>query len=164
MQTGETNPGRYPSECVKVLKRVEFRSEGSGGAGDGKEALLEASGEKTVAAAVALADSLPRAKILVFTRHGTMARHVSNMRPEHAPIFAVASTERVYRQLALSWGTFPIQIDFTDDPDETIEAATKYLRAAKLILPNDNLVIISDVRAGEALVDCVQLRQVKAKG
>ena len=41
-----------------------------------------------------------------------------------------------------------------------IEAAVKYLRDAKLIVPNDNLVIISDVRAGQALVDCVQLRQV----
>ena len=35
----------------------------------------------------------------------------------------------------------------------------KYLRDAKLIVPNDNLVIISDVRAGQELVDCVQLRK-----
>ena len=35
--------------------------------------------------------------------------------------------------------------------------------SAKLIVPNDNLVIISDVRAGQALVDCVQLRQVGAR-
>jgi pyruvate kinase len=163
MLTGETTSGRYPVECVKVLNRVALRIERSGGAGYGKEALLEDERQKTVAAAVALADSLPRAKILVFTRHGTMARYVSNMRPEHAPIFAVTSTERVYRQLAICWGTFPVRIDFTDDPNATIEAAIEYLRDAKLIQTNDNLVIISDVRAGKTLVDCVQLRPIGKK-
>ena len=81
MLTGETTSGRYPVECVKVLDRVAARIERSGGAGYGKDALLEDSRQKTVAAAVALANSLSRAKIVVFTRHGTMARCVSNLRP-----------------------------------------------------------------------------------
>ena len=164
MLTGETTSGRYPVECVNVLNRVALRIERSGGAGYGKEALLEDPREKTVAAAINLANSLARAKIIVFTHHGTMARYVSNLRPERAPIFAVASNELVCRQLAICWGMFPIRIDFTEDPNATIEAAEKYLRDATLIVPNDNLVIISDVRAGRALVDCVQLRPVKAKG
>ena len=74
-----------------------------------------------------------RAKLIVFTRHGTMARYVSNLRPEHAPIFAFTPDEVVRRQLALCWGTLPVRIDFTDDPNATIEAAEKYLRAQKLI-------------------------------
>jgi len=160
MLTGETTAGRYPVECVNVLNRVALRIERSGGAGYGKEALLEDPREKTVAAAISLANSLARSKIIVFTHHGTMARYVSNLRPERAPIFAVASNELVCRQLAICWGMFPILIDFREDPNATIEAAVKYLRGAKLIVPNDNLVIISDVRAGRALVDCVQLRQV----
>ncbi|MGI8890491.1 MAG: pyruvate kinase [Chthoniobacterales bacterium] len=162
MLTGETTSGRYPVECVKVLNRVAVRIERSGGAGYGKDAILEDARQKTVAAAVALADSLTRAKILVFTRHGTMARYVSNLRPERAPIFAVASSLQICRQLAICWGVFPLHIDFTDDPNATIEAAEKYLRQKKLVAPNDNLVVISDVRAGQALVDCVQLRQVKS--
>jgi pyruvate kinase len=160
MLTGETTSGRYPLECVKVLNRVALRTERSGGAGFGNDALREDTRKKTVAAAVSLANSIARSKILVFTRHGTMARYVSNLRPEHAPIFAVTSSEEVYRQLAICWGTFPIRLDFTEDPNATIVAAEKFLRRAKLILPNDELVIISDVRAGQALVDCVQLRRV----
>ena len=89
-----------------------------------------------------------------------MARYVSNLRPERAPIFAVASNELVCRQLAICWGMFPILVDFTEDPNATIEAAVKYLRGAKLIMPNDNLVVISDVRAGQDLIDTVQLRKV----
>ena len=160
MLTGETTAGRYPVECVKVLDRVALRIERSGGAGYAREALLENARQKTIAAAVSLANSLARSKIVVFTRHGTMARYVSNLRPEHAPIFAFTPSERVYRQLVICWGTFPVRIDFTQDPNATIEAAEKHLRDAKLVAPNDNLIIISDVRAGRALVDCVQLRAV----
>ncbi len=160
MLTGETTSGRYPVECVKVLDRVALRIERSGGAGYGKDALLEDSRQKTVAAAVSLANSLPRAKIVVFTRHGTMARYVSNLRPHHAPIFAFTPSDEVCRQLAVCWGTFSVQLDFTVDPNATIEAAEKHLHAQKLIAPNDNLVVLSDVRAGGGLVDCVQLREV----
>jgi pyruvate kinase len=161
MLSGETTTGRYPVECVKVFDRVARRIERSGGAGYGADALLEDNRQKTVAAAVVLANSLSHAKLLVFTRHGTMAHHVSNMRPEKAPIFAFTSSERVYRQLALCWGTYPILLDFTDDPNRTIESAVKHLHDEKQTEPGDNLVILSDIRAGEALVDCVQLRQVK---
>ena len=161
MLSGETAMGRYPVECVKVLNRVAVRIERSGGAGYGRAALLEDSRQKTVASAVALANSLPNSKLIVFTRHGRMALYVSNLRPEHAPIFAFTPSEQVYRQLALCWGTFPLQIDFTEDPNLTIETAAKYLRTARLSVPKDNLVILSDIRAGKALVDCVQLRQVK---
>jgi pyruvate kinase len=161
MLSGETTIGRYPVECVKVFDRVARRIERSGGAGYGREALLEDARQKTVAAAVVLANSLTRAKLIVFTRHGTMARYVSNMRPDNAPIYAFTPAEHVYRQLALCWGTHPILIEFTDDPNRTIDAAEKYLREAKLTEPGDNLVILSDVRAGDELVDCVQLRPVK---
>jgi pyruvate kinase len=54
-----------------------------------------------------------------------------------------------------------VKIDFTDDPNATIEAAERFLRRTKLTAPGDQLVIISDLRAGEERVDSVQLRTVK---
>jgi pyruvate kinase len=161
MLSGETTVGRYPVECVKVFDRVARRIERSGGAGYGNLAALEDSRQKTVMSAVVLANSLPNSKLIVFTRHGTMARYVSNLRPEHSPIFAFTPSEEVYRQLTLCWGTIPRRIDFTEDPNATIEAAEELLWRTKLVAANDNLVIISDVRAEKTLVDCVQLRQVK---
>src|SRR5438270_575193 len=117
--------------------------------------------QKTVASAIVLANSLSRARIIVFTRHGAMARNTSNLRPEHATIFAFTPSEEVRRQLALCWGTYPVRIKFSDDPNATIEVAEKYLRDAGLTSPGDNLVIISDLRAGETLVDTVQLRTAR---
>jgi pyruvate kinase len=146
---------------VEVLNRVATRIERSGGAGYAKSAILEDARQKTVASAVVLANSLARSKIIVFTRHGRMARNTSNLRPERAIIFAFTPSEEVRRQLSICWGVCPARIEFSDDPNVTIETAQKYLRDQKLTTAGDNLVVISDARARDALVDCVQLRTAK---
>ena len=161
MLSGETTIGRYPVECVEVLHRVAMRIERSGGAGYAEHAVLENTRQKTVASAVALANSLPDSKLVVFTLQGRMARYTSNLRPRRAPIFAFTPSEEVYRQLALCWGTFPTCIDFTGGPDKTMAAAEKFLRKNKWAAPGDRMVIVSDVRLGRALIDSIQLRVVK---
>jgi pyruvate kinase len=161
MLSGETSVGRYPVECVEVLHRVALRIERSGGAGYAKTALLEDNRQKTVASAVVLANSLKRAKIIVFTRHGMMGKNVSTLRPEHAPIFAFTPTEQVRRQLAICWGVHSVRIDFTKDPNATINAAETYLHEEKLAAPGDELVVISDILAEGSRFDCVQLRTAK---
>jgi pyruvate kinase len=158
MLSGETSTGRYPVECVKVFDRVARRIERSGGAGYGKDAILEDARQKTCASAVVLANSLARANLVVFTHHGTMARYVSNLRPENAPIFAFTPSEEIFRQIVISWGTHPIMLDFADDPHVTIEAAIKYLRRKKLTHPGDHLIVLSDMLGGRDKVDSVQLR------
>jgi pyruvate kinase len=90
-----------------------------------------------------------------------MARNVSKLRPENAPIFAFTSSEEVYRQLSVYWGVYPVKIDFVDDPNATIEAAEAFLRQTKLTARGDQLVIISDIRAGEERIDSVQVRAVR---
>src|SRR6266513_791958 len=161
MLSGETSVGRYPVECVQVLHRVSMRIERSGGAGYAELAVLENARQKTVAAAVFLANSLRNSKLIVFTRHGRMARYVSTLRPERAPIFAFTPSDEVCRQLALCWGTFPARIDFTEDPHETIATAEKFLRKNKSIAPGDHLVIMTDILMGEERIDSVQLRTAK---
>ena len=161
MLSAETTLGRYPTECVEVLNRVATRIERSGGAGYASDVQLQNVRHKTVASAVALANSLENSKLIVFTVHGRMARYASNLRPQRAPIFAFTPNEQVYRQLALCWGTFPVRIDFTGDPDETIASAEKFLRRKKLAAPGNRMVIVSDVRMGRAMIDSIQLRVVK---
>jgi pyruvate kinase len=161
MLSAETTVGRYPIKCVEVFDRVARRIERSGGAGFAKDAILEDARQKTVASAVVLANSLSNAKLIVFTREGTRPRKVSNMRPDHAPIFAFTPTEEVYRQLVLCWGVYPIRLDFASEPDATIAYAEKFLREARLTRKNDNLVIISDARAEGGVIDSVQLRRAK---
>jgi pyruvate kinase len=159
--TGETTSGRYPVECVKVLAKVAVRIERSGGAGYSSDVSLPDLRQKTVASAVLLANTLPSSKLIVFTRHGTMARYVSNLRPER-PIFAFTPSEHIYRQLALCWGTQPILLPFNEDPNETIETAERMLCNERLTRENDNLVILGDIRTRDGTFDCVQVRQAKS--
>jgi pyruvate kinase len=161
MLSGETSTGLHPVECVEVLNRVATRIERSGGFGYAKDAILEDNRQKTVAAAVVLANSLTHSKLIVFTRHGTMARSTSNLRPEHSTVFAFTPSEEVRRQLSICWGVSPMLIEFSDDPNETVEMAAKYLREQKLTAPGDNLVVISDVQARGERIDCVLLWTVK---
>src|SRR5213596_2064925 len=161
MLSGETTIGRYPVECVEILRRVAVRTERSGGAGYAKDALLENIRQKTVASAVVLANSLARSKIIVFTRHGRMARNTSNLRPARATIFAFTPSEEVQRQLSICWGVCPARIEFTGDPDKTIASAEKFLCGKKLAAPGNRMVIISDVRMGHAMIDSIQLRVVR---
>ena len=161
MLSGETTIGRYPVECVEVLRRVAMRIERSGGAGYAENALLENIRQKMVASAVTLANSLQDSKLVVFTLQGRKARLPANLRPHRAPIFAFTPSEEVYRQLALYWGTFPGRIDFAADPDKTIATAEKFLRKNKLAARGNRMVIISDLRMGRAMVDSIQLRVVK---
>ncbi|MGB8353262.1 MAG: pyruvate kinase [Chthoniobacteraceae bacterium] len=172
MLSGETTVGKYPVECVKVLDRVACRIERSGSAGYAGEANLDGDRKKTVKSAVVLANSLPGAKLLVFTRRGFAADFVSNLRPEHAPIYAFAPTIEVCRKLALNWGTYPQHLPFDANPNRTIDAAEKMLVERGLAKSGDHLVILSDlvtgdhlgifsnVEAGERRVDSVQLRIV----
>ena len=161
MLSGETTIGRYPVECVEVLRRVAVRTERSGGAGYAENALLENIRQKMVASAVTLANSLHDSKLVVFTLQGRMARYASNLRPQRAPIFAFTPSEEVYRQLALYRGTFPARVDFSGGPDRAIAAAEKFLRKNKLARSGEHIVIISDVRMGRALIDSIQLRLMK---
>jgi len=161
MLSAETSIGRYPVESLEILDRVAVRIERSGGAGYARDALLEDDRKKTVNAAVVLANSLRGAKLIVFTRQGTMARHVSNLRPQRAPIFAFTPTEEMRRHMSILWGVCPLRIDFARKPNETIETAEKFLRVNRMVDPGDQLVIITDLQAGDERIDSVQLRTAK---
>ena len=91
-----------------------------------------------------------------------MARYVSNMRPERAPIFAFTPSEHIYRQLALCWGTYPVSARIHGRSEQDDRGGDEIsARRRALTQPNDNLVILSDLRAGDAQIDSIQVRQAK---
>ena len=160
MLSGETTTGKYPIHCVKVLDRVAGRIEHAGGLGYAERAILETDREKTVRSAVGLANSLPDAKIVIFTRRGTMAALTAGQRPQYAPIFAFATTWELCRRLSLFRGVDPHYLPFDAAPERTIASAEKYLAEKGLVKSGDHLVIVSDIFAGEDRFDSIQLRRV----
>src|SRR2546429_7863701 len=79
MLSGETTIGRYPVECVEILRRGAGRAERRGGAGDVEKTHPGKISQKKGASAVTLANSLHDSKLNLFSLPGKMARFVSNL-------------------------------------------------------------------------------------
>ncbi|MGI9242694.1 MAG: pyruvate kinase [Verrucomicrobiales bacterium] len=161
MLSGETSIGQYPVACVEMLDRIARRTERSGGVGFAESAVLKTNKQKTVRAAVVLADSIEGSKILVLTKRGVLANYVAHLRPAAAPIFAMAPSPSVCRRLGLNRGVRAAHLEFGEDADALVESAIDRLRADGLVRSGDPLVILSDVLSGEFLVDTILLKTLE---
>jgi pyruvate kinase len=159
MLSGESTVGKYPVECVRIMDRVARRIERSGHASYAKQTEGEDASQKTARSGVTLANSLPNSGLAVFTHHGVMADHVSQLRPEMAPIFAITSSEIVARQLILNWGTHPMVYQLNAGPESSIKEIESDLLKKSLLSQGDHLIVLSDIIEGEYL-DSIQLRKL----
>jgi pyruvate kinase len=161
MLSGETTVGKYPVKCVEVFNRIAERIEKSGGANYQSAAELTTSRQKLVKSAIALANEVKAAGILVFTVHGTLARYAAWMRPHHSRVFAVCPSEAVASSLSLCYGIYPVVLPFIHRESEPlIGDALQQLFTAKHLRSGDNVVIVSSIIAGEGHVDAIQVRTV----
>lgn len=156
MLSGETSVGKYPVECVEILDRIATRIERSGGMGYGDDALLRTERQKTVRSAVQLADSIPDARIVVFTRRGFMPVQTALLRP-HSRIYAFAPGASICRQVNLGRGVTARRIDFSDNPEDTLATAVELLKNDHDVESGTPLVVISDMTQKGTVVDSVLL-------
>jgi len=162
MLSGETTVGKYPVKCIEVFDRIARRIERSGGANFQAQAQLTRVRQKIVKSAVVMADELRAAAILVFTRHGNMARYTSWMRPRYSAVYALCAQEEVARKLCLSWGVTPVVIPFdVINPQNTIEEALGHLRRRGCLQKDQTVVIIGSTLSGDQIIDAVQMRVVE---
>jgi pyruvate kinase len=158
MLSGETANGKYPPECVTVLDRVAERTERSGNAGYTSTIELHNDYEHLVSAAVHLADQIRAKALVVFTRRGVMAQISAGLRPRYSPTYAFCPDERMTRKLNLMYGVKPFHLEFHDNPDLTVAAAEFLLKDLGYVVSGDKLVIISDLRKGDQIINSLQLR------
>lgn len=160
MLSGETSIGRYPTECVATLDRIAKRIERSGGLRFSDEAILRSEKQKTARAAVSLADSLPGAHIIAFTRRGIMANQIGLLRPK-SQAFAFTPDSKVAHRLALSRGVTGFELDFFSNPERTITEAVDLLKQRGLVQKGTPLVIISDVLQKDIKVNSILLHHAE---
>lgn len=156
MLSGETTVGKYPVRCVELMDRVSRRIERSGSLGYGKLSPLKTEKQKTISAAVSLADSITGALLVVFTRSGMTAHQAALLRPK-SPIFAFTPDPAVCRALTLTRGVRSFEVTFDQRPRETISAAVSILRHQREIQPGTPLVIFSDMMHENHAVESILL-------
>lgn len=160
MLSGETATGNHPFRSVEVFDAVAKRIEESL-LGDNKFLSAGSSDSRQELArnACIMANNLKTDAIIVFTRRGLTAALVSHFRP-NAPIFAFTDMPSVRRRLNLYWGVYPFRIEFSSDPEKTIQRAIEVLKVKELIKKENKIVIVSDILAGRELVETIQIRKI----
>lgn len=161
MLSGETTVGKYPVKCIEVFDRIAKRIERSGGAKFYEQAELTQARQKVVKSAVVMANELKAEAILVFTRHGSMARYTGWLRPHFSTVYGLCARDSVARGLALSWGVTPMVIPFDlINPQNTIETALKIMIEKGNLQLGQTVVIIGSILSGDQIIDAVQMRVV----
>ena len=151
MLSGETAAGSYPVEAVKTMVRIAERTEQDV---DYRKRFYQSARETDTDitnaichASCTTALDLNAKAIVTVTKSGTSARMLAKYRPE-SDIISCATTEKVCRQLSLTWGVTPIVIKEEKEVfnlfDKAIQAAVKM----KLLQTGDLTVITSGVPIG----------------
>ena len=114
--------------------------------------------EELARSACRLADSLRAPAIVVITRRGLLGQLVASYRPAHAIIYAFTNMSTTRRKLWLLRSVVPFVVDFSRDPEKTVQTALERLRQRNRVLPGDPIVVVSDVTAGAGTVTTIQVR------
>ena len=160
MLSGETSVGKYPVKCVEYLHKICLRIEKSGGVGWAQKRNIDSVKAKLAKAAVELANNLRADGMVVITRRGIMADHVTSYHPYFSPVFAFTNMTTVRRKMTLNRGCYSFRIDFSNDPEKTIQNAFNLISKKKILKAGATVIIVSDILAGENLVDSIQVRQI----
>jgi len=161
MLSGETTTGLYPLECVHFMKRVAGRIEGGARPGHNTALPLRTNKDRLLRAAVMLAEEIGEAGIVVFTRNGQLPQTLAALRASRCPVYAFTDDAQVFRHLLLVWGVEPFRMTFSPQPEQTIRDAFDYLMRRGWVARGDCLVVVTNVLAGERIIDSIQMRPVE---
>ena len=160
MLSGETTTGRYPLECVQLMKRVAGRIEGSMAKSYNSSLPLRTNKDRLLRSALMLAQELGEAGIVVFTRTGLLPETLSALRGWRCPLYAFTDVPQVFLHMLLLWGVEPFKMEFKADPEETIKDALAYLVRRGWVKTGDWMVVVTNALAEENIIDAIQMRPV----
>lgn len=160
MLSGETASGKYPFEAVQVMDRVAKRQEERKRLDKTVRVNQTTDVKEEIARGAAImANNIEAGALLVFTRRGNMAALLSRCRP-NSPIYAFTNMSTVRRRLNIYWGVCAYRIEFSKDPEKTIQRAIDYLHERHLLISGSRVVVVSDILAGKEFIETIQVRRI----
>jgi len=150
MLSGETSVGQFPDLTVETMRNIVSTAEkyipfmDPDKLDSPQQEIYETMAHGVYSLAKEFKEMNYRGKIIVITRRGKSARMVSKYRPPLG-IIAITDNAIVARQLKLVWGVEPIFYDklnlISNNPEEIIQNALKYLYSKNLIEKSDHVII-----------------------
>ena len=154
MLSGETTVGKHPLRCIDQLVNIARTIEQKPGLRFVEKLRSDSN------AAVVLMESLGVCGLVVITRRGVMAEYVSNCRPTKSLIYAFTNVSQARRTMMLCRGLRSYRINFSEDPEKTLQTAFTVLKEREGFQSKEKVVVISDVLAGSGKIDAIQIRQL----
>lgn len=147
MLSAETATGAYPVAAVETMERIISYTESTCKQPDRfREALHDQQtgqeGRAIAEAAVFAAREMSAQVIVVFSKSGTMARHIAALRPAQR-IIALTPHARTRAALAAVWGLEPFLLDFSGRSLELIGRADRTLVRAGIVKPGETIVAMA---------------------
>lgn len=147
MLSGESANGDYPVEAVATMARIAEETEKSleykVAVSQAKSHIPAIAGVISRAASNA-ANELEAAAVITSTQTGATAKRISQCRPE-CPIIAVTPDEVVARQLAFSWGVYPVVANKMESTDEMLEKSVEIAKSCEFVQEGDTVVLAAGV-------------------
>ncbi len=158
--SAETSVGAYPVKAVEYVRRVVEAQERLAGLRIAHSCASDSPRQQLAWSAVELAERISAAGIVVITRSGWTADIVTNCSPPVVPIFAFSNESHTRRRLALNRGVYAHRIDFSSNPEKTIQRCIKLLLRREQ-LPDDALVVVVSDAVGLGGQASIQIRQLR---
>lgn len=162
--TNETAVGVHPVLVVKTMADIIFTTEKSSYDDMNLSPIRKKGAPVDVAITELsrlLAEEVGAQFILAASISGETGRLISHVRPS-LPIMVATSTERVWRQLNMSWGIRPFVMLPCHSIEELVERAMTHLKHIHAVKAGDVMVIVAGEPVGIAgHVNLVEVREVK---
>ncbi len=151
MLSGETAAGLYPIESVQTMVRIAERTEEDINY-RGRFFQIERRANNNVTDAVCHATcttaiDLNASAVVTVTKSGTSARNISKYRPV-CPIIAGTTSDKVCRQLNMSWGVVPVHLEEKNEIFELFDHAVEAAKDSGFLKSGETVVVTAGVPLG----------------
>ena len=145
MLSGETSVGKYPIQCIKMLKNIASKTEYFRTLGYEKFLQDNSDWQNIAKGARDLAARINADAIVIITRSGQTANVVSNTKPFRMPIYAFTNNTVTFHQLSLIGGMQPRFIKSISNQARTISKIKSVLSSNKQTKKSLKFVLIAGI-------------------
>ena len=145
MLSGETSIGKYPVQCIKMIKQIASKTEYFRTLGYEKFLQDNSDWQNIAIGARDLAARVNANAIVIITRSGQTANVVSNTKPFRMPIYAFTNNRDTFHQLSLIGGMQPRFIKSITNQISTISRIKSILNSEKKAKKTLKFVLIAGI-------------------
>ena len=159
MLSGETAVGQYPVDAVEMMTRIANETEKAVKSNVEETPFINIS-DAVSRAIQRICQSMPVHKVIPLTRSGYTARMIARFKIAQ-PIIAVTPEIKVKKQLELTFGVYPVLINYREEKDR-ISAVANQLHEMQLVDDEETVLFTEAMRTTmEHASNSIEIHKIK---